>query len=75
MREAGGEEIEHRRVAQGVPVVDASGSDHIAATCLELLDDRKARKSIGDAGRRYVLRHHDLPPVAGELVRLYEELR
>jgi glycosyltransferase involved in cell wall biosynthesis len=42
---------------------------------LELADDRNLARTLGEAGHRYVVRHHDRDRLAGDYLRLMQEVR
>ncbi len=55
------------------PVLNASNDEEICRRMIEL-EDPQTRIKYGKAGREYVLRHHDPRKLAGQYLKLYQEL-
>jgi glycosyltransferase involved in cell wall biosynthesis len=45
----------------------------IAEACIRLLGDQESSRCLGDFGRKYVEREHDIEKKAKDIVRLYQE--
>ena len=60
------------QVRSGQELLVADAPREYAGIILDLLQDEKARRRIGEAGRRYVERHHHWSNVAQNLNQVYE---
>lgn len=58
----------------GNEILVAEDPSSFAGAVLELIADSNLRKRIGDAGRRYVRRHHDWPSLGLRLEEIYDDL-
>jgi glycosyltransferase involved in cell wall biosynthesis len=59
--------------ATGCPLVRIT-VDSLAGELEALLRDTPRRRALGEAGRAWVVERHEAHVIAGQLVRLYEEI-